>query len=222
MQATGYRLPATAALRADGTFLDALATRGASDRASLPVQVASVAFFAALTAATAQFSVHLPFTQVPVTFQPIVVLLGGLVLGARLGALSQCLYLAAGIAGLPVFALSATLPMGPMRLMGPTGGYLMAYPFAACVVGVCAERGLGRRWAGSVLAMLLGLAVVYTCGVIWLGYFARLGGASAAVGVGQAFAAGVAPFAIADVSKIAVVAGVVPGLWRLIGPPAGR
>jgi len=209
-------------LRGDGTFLDALAARGASDRASLPAQVASVAFFAALTAATAQFSVHLPFTQVPVTFQPIVVLLSGLVLGARLGAFSQGLYLAAGIAGLPVFALSATLPMGPLRLLGPTGGYLMAYPFAAFVVGACAERGLDRRWAGAVVAMLLGLAVIYAGGLLWLGYFARLGGAPASVGLTQAFAAGIAPFAIADVLKIAVVAGVVPGLWRLVGPAGAR
>jgi biotin transport system substrate-specific component len=209
-------------LRADGTFLDALAARGAADRASLPAQVASVAFFAALTAATAQFSVHVPFTQVPITFQPIVVLLSGLVLGARLGAISQCLYLAAGMAGLPVFALSATLPMGPLRLLGPTGGYLMAYPFAAYVVGACAQRGLDRRWAGAVLAMVLGLAVIYVCGVLWLGYFARLAGASAAIGLGQAFATGIAPFAIADVLKIAVVAGVVPALWRLVDPSGGR
>ena len=209
-------------LRADGTFLDALAARGASARVSLPAHVASVAFFAALTAATAQFSVHLPFTQVPVTLQPIVVLLSGLVLGARLGAISQCLYLAAGIAGLPVFALSATLPMGPMRLLGPTGGYLMAYPFAALLVGACAERGLDRRWAGAGLAMLLGLAVIYACGVLWLGYFARLGGASAAIGLGPAYATGIAPFAIADVLKIAVAAGVVPGLWKLVGPAGVR
>jgi len=209
-------------LRPEGTFLDALAARGAADRASLPAQVASVAFFAALTAATAQFSVHLPFTQVPVTLQPIVVLLSGLVLGARLGAVSQCLYLAAGIAGLPVFALSATLPMGPLRLLGPTGGYLMAYPLAAFAVGACAERGLDRRWAGALLAMLLGLAVIYACGMLWLGYFARLGGVPASVGLRQAFSTGIAPFAIADVLKIAVVAGVVPGLWRLVGPAGAR
>jgi len=209
-------------MSADGTFLDAVASRHAADRASAPVQVASVAFFAALTAATAQFSVHLPFSPVPVTFQPIVVLLSGLVLGARLGAASQCLYLAAGLAGLPVFALSATLPMGPLRLLGPTGGYLMSYPLAAFVVGACAQKGLDRRWASAVLSMLLGLAVIYASGVLWLGYFARLSGTSAAVGLGQAFAAGVAPFAIADVLKIAVVAGVVPGLWRLVGPVEGR
>jgi len=57
--------------------------------------------------------------------------------------------------------------------------------------------------------------------MVWLGSFARLGGASAAVGLSQAFATGVAPFAVADVLKIAVVAGIVPGLWRLVGP-AGR
>jgi biotin transport system substrate-specific component len=173
-------------------------------------------FFAALTAAAAQFSVHLPFTQVPITLQPIVVLLGGLVLGSRLGAYSQCLYLAAGIAGLPVFAASATLPPGVFRLLGPTGGYLMAYPVAAFVVGLCAERGFDRRWITSIVAMLTGLAVIYLAGTLWLAFFARLGGLSAATGLATAVATGIAPFAIADVMKVAVAAGIAPGLWRLI------
>jgi biotin transport system substrate-specific component len=124
------------------TLFQTLAARaGATAAVPVSVQVLSVAFFAALTAAAAQFSIHLPFTQVPVTFQPIVVLLGGLALGARLGAYSQCLYLAAGVAGLPVFATSALLPAGALRLLGPTGGYLMAYPAAELVVGLCADRG---------------------------------------------------------------------------------
>lgn len=198
-----------------GTLFQTLAPRTPADRASLPVQVASVTFIAALTAAAAQFSVHLPFTQVPITLQPIVVLLGGLVLGARLGAFSQCLYLAAGIAGLPVFAASASLAPGIFRLLGPTGGYLMAYPAAALVVGLCAERGLDRRWPTSVVAMLTGLAVIYTGGMLWLAFFARLGSASAATGLAAAFATGVAPFALADALKAAVAAGVAPGLWRL-------
>jgi len=198
-----------------GTLLQALAPRTQADRTSLPVQAASVAFIAVLTAAVAQFSVHVPFTQVPITLQPMVVLLGGLVLGSRLGAYSQCLYLAAGIAGLPVFAASATLPPGAFRLLGPTGGYLMAYPVAAFVVGLCAERGFDRRWATSVVAMLTGLAVIYLGGTLWLAYFARLGGASAATGLAAAVATGVAPFAMADVLKAAVAAGVAPGLWRL-------
>lgn len=203
------------------TLFQTLASRmGAATPAS--AQVLSVAFFATLTAAAAQFSVHLPFTQVPVTFQPIVALLAGLALGARLGAYSQCLYLAAGIAGLPVFATSALLPPGALRLLGPTGGYLMAYPAAALVVGLGADRGVGRRWATSVVAMLTGLAVIYTGGTIWLAYFARLGGASAATGMAAAFAAGVAPFALADAAKAAIAAGTVPALWRLVGRPDVR
>ena len=198
------------------TLFQTFAARAAADRAALPVQAVSVVFFAAVTAAAAQFSVHLPFTQVPVTLQPIVVLVGGLVLGSRLGVYSQCLYLAAGIAGLPVFAASATLPPGVFRLLGPTGGYLMAYPLAAFVVGLCAERGLDRRWPTSVVAMLTGLAVIYLGGTLWLAFFARLGGASAATGLAAAVATGIAPFAIADVLKVAVAAGVAPGLWRLI------
>ena len=93
-------------------------------RSAAPSHVASVLFVAALTAAAAQISVPLPFTAVPFTFQPMVVLLGGLALGSKLGLASQVLYLAAGIAGLPVFAASLTLPPGPLRLLGPTGGYL--------------------------------------------------------------------------------------------------
>src|SRR5688572_9756646 len=152
------------------TLVDTLASRADS---SALIRAGAVLFVAALTAAAAQVSVPLPFTQVPFTFQPMVVLLGGLALGPRLGLASQILYLMAGIAGLPVFAASATLPPGALRLLGPTGGYLLAYPFAAFLTGYLAERGLDRRYLTSVLAMLAGLVVVYACGAAWLGMFAR-------------------------------------------------
>ncbi len=100
----------------------------------------------------------LPFTAVPFVLTPMVVLLAGAALGSRLGALSQMLYLAAGAAGLPVFAPSVTLPPGALRLLGPTGGYLLAYPVAAFVTGWLAERGWDRRYLSSAAAMLLGLA----------------------------------------------------------------
>ncbi len=67
--------------------------------------------------------------------------------------------------------------------------------------------------------MLAGLAVIYTGGTLWLAFFARLGSATAATGLQAAFATGVAPFALADMLKIAVAAGVVPGLWRLFRLP---
>ena len=98
-------------------------------------QIGAVLFVTILTAIAAQISIPLPFTPVPFTFQPMVVLLGAAALGPRLGMASQILYLALGIAGLPVFAASPVLPQGAARLLGPTGGYLMAYPFAAFAAG---------------------------------------------------------------------------------------
>lgn len=174
-----------------------------------------MAFIAVLTAAAAQISVPLPFTDVPLTLQPMVVLLGGLALGPGLGLGSQLLYLAAGVAGLPVFAASPTLPPGAMRLLGPTGGYLMSYPIAAFLSGYFADRRLDRRYLTAVFAMLCGLAVIYGCGVIWLAYFARARGIS--IGLQAALAAGVYPFVIPDLLKVLVAAGVLPGLWHLIG-----
>ena len=197
------------------TLVQTIASR--RDGTTWAMHAASVLFMAALTAAAAQVSVPLPFTAVPFTFQPMVVLLGGLALGSRLGAVSQLLYLAAGIVGLPVFAASATLPPGALRLLGPTGGYLMAYPLAAFAVGCLAERGFDRRYFTSVIAMLAGLAVVYASGALWLGYFARNATGSAAIGLQTAFMTGVAPFVLADFAKLLLAAGIVPSLWRIVG-----
>ena len=201
------------------TLLQVL-TAGDSAATGRAIRVASVLFVTALTAAAAQISFPLPFTQVPFTLQPMVVLLGGLVLGSRLGAASQVLYLAAGIAGLPVFALSPTLPPGALRLLGPTGGYLMAYPIAAFLTGYLAERGFDRRYLTSVLAMAAGLIVIYSFGTVWLALFARTVSGSAAVGLGAALAAGVFPFVIPDLIKLAAAAGVVPAVWRFLGTRA--
>ncbi len=198
------------------TLVSALAARGGSAETALGIRIASVLFITVLTIVAAQLSIQLPFTAVPLTLQPTVVLLGGLALGSRLGSASQILYLAAGIAGLPVFAASAVLPPGPLRLLGPTGGYLMAYPIAAFVTGYLAERGFDRKYVTSVVAMLVGLLVIYAAGVAWLGVFARSGDAGAP-GLSAAFFAGVYPFIVPDLIKLAIAAGFVPALWRLLG-----
>lgn len=197
-----------------GTLVGALAARSESARG---IRIASTLFIAALTAAAAQISAPLPFTDVPFTLQPMVVVLGGLALGSRLGLASQLLYLAAGIAGLPVFAASATLPPGILRLLGPTGGYLMAYPVAAFAAGYLAERGFDRRYITSFLSMLAGLLIIYAAGATWLGLFARTVMPGPAIGIAAALAAGVYPFIIADLLKLLVAAGILPGLWRLTG-----
>ena len=134
-------------LAAPTVFLDAFAADPSSRGVSIAIRAAAVLLMTGLIAAAAQVSFSIPFTTIPFTMQPMLVLMTGMALGARLGTSAQVLYLAAGIAGLPVFAASATLPMGAARLLGPTGGYLLAYPIAAFVCGWLAERGMDRRYS---------------------------------------------------------------------------
>ena len=197
------------------TLIDRIATQ--SDSSAGAIRVAAVLFLTALTAAAAQISIPVPFTVVPFTLQPMIVLLGGLALGPRLGASSQVLYLMAGAVGLPVFAASATLPPGALRLLGPTAGYLLSYPVAAWLVGHLARRGFDRRYATSVVAMTAGLLVIYASGATWLSIFA--GGAAQSAGGSQTvLATGVYPFFVADIMKLVAAAGILPGFWFLLGP----
>jgi len=172
------------------------------------IHTAAVLLVTILTAIAAQVSIPLPFTPVPFTLQPMVVLLGGAALGARLGLTSQVLYLAAGIAGLPVFAASPVLPQGIARLFGPTGGYLMSYPFAAFVAGYLAQRGFDRRYLTSVIAMTAGLAVVFACGVAWMAWGAP------SLGLSASLRAGFYPFIPADILKVFLAAAILPFAWR--------
>jgi biotin transport system substrate-specific component len=202
------------------TLVDVLAVRGNTYASA--IRIAATLFVTALTAAAAQFSIPVPFTVVPFTLQPMVVLLGGLALGPRLAFASQVLYLMAGAAGLPVFAASATLPPGALRLLGPTGGYLLSYPIAAMLVGYLAERGFDRRYVTSVLAMAVGLLVIYASGVTWLGVFAVEPAQRTAIGLQAALSAGVYPFFVADLLKLIAAAGILPGFWYLIGRTRSR
>ncbi len=191
-----------------GSLLDV--SLGASASASfVPVaRAAAVAFAVALTALAAQFTVVVPFTAVPFTLTPLVVMLVGAALGSRLGAASQVVYLAAGLAGLQVFAPSVILPPGAARLLGPTGGYLLAYPLAAFVVGRLAERGWDRAFASSVAAMLGGLAVIYAGGLTWMMVYTG--------SFQAAFTQGVLPFVLADVMKAVMAALLLPQAWRFL------
>jgi biotin transport system substrate-specific component len=205
---------ASAVTRAHETLLVCVLPGSASSRA---LRVAAVLFLTALTAAAAQVSVPLPFTPVPLTLQPMVVLLGGAALGARLGLTSQVVYLAAGVAGLPVFAFSPVLPQGAARLLGPTGGYLLSYPLAAYVAGLLAERGFDRRYATSVLAMAAGLTVVFLGGVGWLAVMAPQ-----PLGFDAALRAGLYPFLLPDLVKLGAAGMILPGLWRFLGAGPGH
>jgi len=165
-------------------------TPGAVVRRALAVLAGAV-----LVAASAQVAVPVPGTPVPVTLQVAAVLIVGGLLGPRLGAASMAVYLAAGAAGLPVFA-PVGVP-GVARLIGPTGGYLLATPLAAAVVGTVAARG---RWLDLMAGLLGGLAVIYLGGIAQL---TVLGGDPLA-----AVALGSLPFLWPDLVKL-LFAGVV-------------
>ncbi|MEX1127770.1 MAG: biotin transporter BioY [Vicinamibacterales bacterium] len=195
---------------AHGTLLT---TWTAGTDMSAATRVAAVLLITVATAAAAQISVPLGVTPVPLVMQDMVVLLGGAALGSRLGMAAQVLYLLAGISGLPVFAASPVLPQGPLRILGPTGGYLLSYPLAAFLTGYLAERGFDRRYSTSVLAMAAGLVVIFAFGVPWLALFARPAG----VGFNAALHAGLYPFLLGDVFKIFLGAAILPGIWKLIG-----
>jgi biotin transport system substrate-specific component len=157
-----------------------------------------VAGFAVALAAASQVAIPIPGTPVPMTLQPLVVVLAGLWLGPIAGATSMALYLAAGMAGLPVFA-----PMGApgfARLLGPTGGYLWAYPVAAFVAGLVAARR--RDFAFRVLAAATGIAVIHLGGFLQL--LALTGSAE------RAIALGATPFLPLDLLKVLTAAALSP------------
>jgi biotin transport system substrate-specific component len=155
-------------------------------------RAAAVVLGAALVAAAAQVSGVIPGTPVPFTLQPLAVLIVGGLLGPALGASSLVLYLALGAAGLPVFT-PLGLP-GAARLIGPTGGYLLAYPVAAAVVGRLV--GDGSRTSRIALAALAGLLLIHLGGLAQL--FLLTGS------VTQAARLGTLPFVAGDLGKLAL------------------
>jgi biotin transport system substrate-specific component len=153
------------------------------------IAVVGVIGFAIALATASQIAIPLPGTPVPFTLQPMIVVLAGLLLGPTRGAASMMLYLLVGALGVPVFT-----PVGApgiARLLGPTGGYLIAYPFAAYVTGLVARRA--SSLAGRFAAALAGMALIFLGGLAQLTVLT--GSAS------QAVAVGVTPFALFDVVK---------------------
>jgi biotin transport system substrate-specific component len=166
----------------------------ASEVARQAAIVAGASLFVALCA---RITVPLPFTPVPLTLQNFAVLLVGLLLGSRRGFAALLLYLAEGAAGLPVFN-----PIGPggiLQLLGPTGGFLLAYPFVAWAAGFVMERGR-KSFARAALGGVLGEVVLFTGGLSWLTVLTH----SAA----QAFRWGFYWFLFAEIIKVMMAAGI--------------
>jgi biotin transport system substrate-specific component len=168
------------------------------------------ALMAAVTAVAAQISV--PLFAVPFTLQVLAVILSGLLLGPRYGALSQAIYVLVGAVGVPVFAQFSG---GLAVILGPTGGYLVSYPVAAAVAGLAARaaRDAARRRAlwTSLVWGCAGLAVIYASGAIWLSAVSDL---PLAVAVAQ----GVLIFVPFDLIKVALAALVAVTAAPAIAP----
>jgi biotin transport system substrate-specific component len=180
------------------TFVDALWPAVGKSRALRAVLLALVG--SALLTVSAK--VQVPFYPVPMTLQTLVVLLLGLALGWRLAFATVLLYLAQGAVGLPVFAGTPEKGIGLAYLLGPTGGYLIGFAFAAAVAGWIA--GHRRDLLALVAAVLAGTATIYVFGLPWL---------ATLVGVQQAVVLGLVPFLLGDLVKaaLAVALGIAGG-----------
>jgi biotin transport system substrate-specific component len=160
------------------------------------VQKAALVVGASLfVALCARISVPLPFTPVPLTLANFGVLVVGLALGSRGGFAALLLYLAEGAMGMPVFSGGAA---GPLHLIGLTGGYLMAYPFAAFLAGLIAERG-SRTFTRFAIASLAAEVIIFAGGIGWLALLTH--------GTAQAMQFALYPFLFAEVMKVLVAAG---------------
>ncbi|MBW4437776.1 MAG: biotin transporter BioY [Pleurocapsa minor GSE-CHR-MK-17-07R] len=165
---------------------------------SLAVRVGGIFLFAALSAAAARITI--PVEPVPFTLQTLAVVLAGMTLGARDGALSQLIYVALIAVGLPIDARG----VGQASLFGPTGGYLVGFIAAAFVSGLLVERAGVRVWQ-RWLAGLAGMLVIYAFGATWLAV-------SRGMTPDAAFSAGVTPFIVGDLAKAMIAAGATEGM----------
>ncbi len=159
-----------------------------------------------LAALCAHVAIPLVFTPVPLTLQPFAVLLLGLLLTPQMAAITFITYLAEGAAGLPVFAPGAA-PAGLAHLLGPTGGYLLAYPLAAALISWLWRR-TGRSFKAALVSAAAGDLAILACGALWLAalpYFSAR----------PAIAAGMLPFLPGDALKVAAAAALAAGWMRL-------
>ncbi len=157
-------------------------------------EVVWISIFSLLTAFAAQVSV--PTQPVPFTLQTMLVLLSGAFLGSRNGAISQVLYLTVGVIGIPVFA---DLSFGAHILFGPTGGYLLAFPFAAYLTGLIIEKK--KNYFTIILSMVLSSLLILVIGASYLSTFYN-------GNFNKAFFAGAIIFSVWDIIKIAAASSI--------------
>jgi len=187
---------------------DLASPRVETTRVARGVRSAGIALAgSAVVALSAHVALPLSFTPVPMTLQPMAVLVLGLLLAPELAAATLALYLAEGALGLPVFAPSLPGTLGLAHLLGPTGGYLMAYPAAAALASWLYRRS-GRGFGSGLLSSVAALAMVFTCGAAWLALWTH-------GSVQTVLEEAVLPFVPGAGLNIAMAAAVARGFERL-------
>jgi biotin transport system substrate-specific component len=179
----------------------------ATATATLPRMAGIVLAGSAFVAVCAHVSLPLYFTPVPLSLQPFAVLLLALLLTPRLGAATLVAYLAEGALGLPVFAPGPVMTTGLAHLFGPTGGYLLAYPFAAPLISFLWRR-TQRSFASAAFSAAAGNIIILTYGALWLAVLTHASAQSI-------FTLAVLPFLPGDALKIVAAAALASGFMRL-------
>ena len=186
-----------------------LSPRAESFSSSLPGRITLVVAASVLVAACAHVTLPLPFTPVPLTLQTFAVILIGMFLGPIAGFSAMMLYLAEGAMGMPVFSPQG--PGGIAQLLGPTAGYLFAYPLAAAAAGwtvrVLPKSKIASRFTRAVLAGVAANVIFFALGAAWLAQLLHLSGTAV-------WTLAVAPFLLGEVIKITAAAGLYSTLQR--------
>jgi biotin transport system substrate-specific component len=166
--------------------------------------------FSLLTALAAQ--IVIPIGPVPITGQTFAVLLTGALLGSRLGAMAMIIYLVEGAVGLPFFYGGHG---GIGHILGPTGGYLVAFPTAAFITGAFAENGWDKRFFTAIASMAVGSLVILLAGWLWFSVLMQAGALAA-------FKVSVLPHLPGDIIKILLAAAVLPTGWAILKRKASQ
>lgn len=171
---------------------------------SITTDLALISAGAALTAISAQLAI--PLAPVPITMQSLVVLLVGCTLGAARGAASMVLYLVVGLLGAPVFSDGAS---GAATILGPTGGYIIGFIFAAALTGWLAGRNWDRKFLGSAISFLAGTVVIFSFGLVGLAL-------ALSTDLARTLELGLYPFILGGLLKTAFAAALIPTTWKVI------
>jgi len=183
------------------TLIDLIIPRIENKTLAMVKDIALVLSFAILTGICAKLKIEIG--AVPITMQTFAVLLTGVLLGSKRGALSQITYLFLGLAGIPWFSRGG----GIQYILSPTFGYIIGFIFAAYLVGYLAEKGFDRKIQTATLAIFLGNILLYIPGLLWLAKF---------VGFGRVLSVGLYPFIFGDLLKICLAGLILPIGWKLV------